>query len=183
MLRSAFVATAILAAIGSGAFVLQAAGLGKPPPAELDLTQTLHRLTGYTVSHTTIALDGRSYRATCRDTWLGDWRIRSVDVSGHGPIFAVQGKILDDTPLDYATFELAGCPLSLSKRMATQLVTGVPMATSTETQRGKPVYIVRSPGFRPKFELVISRRTKLPLELGLFGRLAGTSLITFGTRR
>jgi len=181
VLRSALVAAVILGAIGCGAFALQAAGLGKPSPAELDLTQTLHSLDEYTVSHATIALSGRSYRTTCRDSWLGDLRISDVAVGGRSPILAVQGRIVDDSPLAYATFQLAGCPLRLSKRMATQLVKGVPMATTAGTRLGRPVYIVRVPQHRPQFEVVISQKTKLPLELGLLGRLKGTSLLSFGT--
>jgi hypothetical protein len=174
---------AILGAIGSTAFAVQAAGLGKPPPAELDLTQTMHWLDKYTVSHATIALRGRSYDATCRDSWLGNWRISDVQLGNGKSIFAVQGKIVDNTPVAYAEFQLAGCPLRLSKRMARPLVNGVPMSTSTGVRLGRAVYIVRVPEKHPQFELVISQKTKLPLELGLLGRVSGTSELTFGTRR
>jgi len=183
VLRSALVAVAILGAIGSGAFALQAAGLGKPSPAELDLTQTLHSLNEYTVSHATIALYGRSYRTTCRDSWIGDAHVSDVDIGGRAPILAVKGRIVDDTPLRWATFQLAGCPLRLSKKVAQQLIDGGSMATSAGTRLGRPVYILRSPQRRPQFEVVISQKTKLPLELGLFGRLRGTSLLTYGTLR
>ena len=57
------------------------------------------------------------------------------------------------------------------------------MVATAGTRLGHPVYIVRVPRRRPQFEVVISQKTKLPLELGLLGPLRGTSLLTYGTLR
>jgi hypothetical protein len=184
MVRSGLVAAAILAVFGCAAFAVQALGFGTPSRAELELAQTVHRLGRYSVSHATIDLNGHRYRSICQGSWLGGMRIGEVTLQGRPPIVAIEGRLLHDTPIDWAAYQLAGCPRPLSKRIANELVAGGPIATSAGSRSGRPVYVVRMLARRPQFEILISAATKLPVELDLVGRrIRGRSLVAYGVQK
>jgi hypothetical protein len=180
VVRTLLVALGMLATIVAAGFGLQVATLGRPGPARITLVHTLDRLSAFHTSSATIDLTGRRLVASCLDRWIGDSRASVVVLDRHTRLPEIGGHLLLDGPRSFVEFQLAGCPRPLLRWLTTELVQGTPIESRRTTADGQASFLLRLPKTRPALALVISRKTKLPVELIIDGRLRGSSDLAYG---
>jgi hypothetical protein len=178
------VALVVLAAIGSGSLLLQAAALGRPTSARLDLVRTVHALAVYRGSHAVLRLDGRRYLSTCLDHWGTRNRRADVVLNGWVRLPEIGGHLVYRDTFDRTAFELAGCPRPLVRHLTSELEAGVAMKVRRVLTDGVRTWAVALPSSHPPLELFVSVRTGEPVKLVLLGRrMRGASDVTYGPRR
>ena len=106
MLRALVVAGGLLLLLAGGEWALQAAALGRPAAAELQLVRTLRALSGEHHSQATVELDGHYYRAVCNQAWYPHRRIAQVVTARLGVVTQVGDRMPAAGPLQTGAFEL-----------------------------------------------------------------------------
>lgn len=178
MLRALVVAGVTLSLLAGGEWALQAAALGRPAPAELELVRTLHALAGLHGSRATVELNGRTFASTCTQAWHPHRRIAQVAAGRLGVVTQVGDRLEAAGPLEAGAFELAGCPRPLLRWLSSELVQGA----TVHIHRGPGAYEVTLRPHRLPVQLFVAPSTGLPVRLTLTERhLDGSSHVRYGT--
>jgi hypothetical protein len=174
------VAGGLLALLTGGELALQAAALGRPAPAELELVRTLHALSMVHRSEATLQLGGRRYRAVCNQAWYPHRRVAQVVTARLGIVTQVGASLRTAEPLKADAFELAGCPRPLLRLLSSELARGA----AVQFHRSGGMYEVSLSPDRLPVDVYVARASGLPVRLTLNGGdLAGTSLVRYGERQ
>ena len=179
MLRALVVAASLLSLLAGGEWALQAAALGRPAPAELQLVRTLRALSGEHQSQATLVLDGHRYRAVCNDAWYPHRRIAQVVTARLGVVTQVGDKLRAAGPLETGAFELAGCPRPLLKQLSAELAKGA----TVHFHLANGVYELSLRPDALPVDVFVAPASGLPVRLTLNGRsLDGTSHVRYGAQ-
>ena len=179
MLRALVVGTSLLSLLAGGEWALQAASLGRPAPAELQLVRTLRALSGEHQSQATLVLDGHRYRAVCNDAWYPHRRIAQVVTARLGVVTQVGDKLRAAGPLETGAFELAGCPRPLLKQLSAELAKGA----TVHFHLANGVYELSLRPDALPVDVFVAPASGLPVRLTLNGRsLDGTSHVRYGAQ-
>jgi hypothetical protein len=177
--RAIAVAGGLLALLAGGEWALQAAALGRPAPAELQLVRTLRALSGEHHSQATLVLDGRRYRAVCNQAWYPHRRIAQVVTARLGVITQVGDRLRAAGPLEAGAFELAGCPRPLLRLLSAELAKGA----TVHFHRANGVYEVSLRPDELPVDVFVAPGSHLPVRLTLNGRsFDGTSRVRYGAQ-
>jgi hypothetical protein len=169
-----------LALLAGGEWALQAAALGRPAAAELELVRTLHALAGVHRSQATLQLDGHRYRAACTQAWYPHRRVAQVVTRQLGVAEQVGNRLVAGGPLVAGAFELAGCPRPLLRQLSSELVTGA----TVKFERSKGIFEVTLHPNDMAVDVYVAPSSHLPVLLRLSdSELSGTSHVEYGARR
>ena len=173
------VAAGLLSLLVGGEWALQAATLGRPAAAELQLVRTLRALSDVHRSQATLELDGRRYRAVCNQAWYPHRRVAQVVTARLGVVTQVGDRLPSAGPLETGAFELAGCPRPLLELLATELARGA----TVHFHRANGVYEVSLRPDEIPVDVYVAPSSGLPVRLTLNdGDLAGTSHVRYGSQ-
>jgi hypothetical protein len=182
--RTLLVAAVTVVLIGGGAWGLQAVGLIRPSPAQLELVKTLHALTAFHGSQAILEVDGRRYRALCTQHWDPGQRVARVvlDRAEIATRAANRFQGVDLPARDEA--ELAGCPRPLLSWLSDELVEGASVRFRTITTSGSVLHEIE---FHPQtlpIVLFVAGSSSLPVRLRLTASgVQGTSIVHYGELR
>jgi hypothetical protein len=166
--------------LGGGELALQAAALGRPAPAELELVRTLRALSGMHRSQATLELDGHRYRAVCNQAWYPHRRVAQVVMARLGVMTQVGDRLRDAGPLETGAFELVGCPRPLLRLLSSQLARGA----AVHFHRANGGYEVTLRPDEMPVDVFVAPASRLPVRLTLNDRnLDGTSLVHYGEQQ
>ena len=171
------VAGGLLLLLSGGEWALQAAALGRPPAAELELVRTLRALSVEHGSQATLELDGHSYREVCTQAWHPHRRVAQVVTAQLGVARQVGDHLVSSGPLDAGAFELAGCPRPLLRLLSSELARGA----TVQFHRSSGVYeLTLHPDVMP-VDVFVAPSSGLPVRLSLDeGAVDGTSHVRYG---
>ena len=179
MLRALAVAGGFLTLLAGGEWALQAAALGRPSSAELQLVRTLRALSGEYRSQATLELDGHRYRAVCNQAWYPHRRIAQVVTARLGVLTQVGDRLPAAGPLQTGAFELAGCPRPLLRLLSSELAKGA----TVHFHRANGVYEVSLRPDELPVDVFVAPASGLPVRLTLNGgSLDGTSRVRYGAQ-
>ena len=171
------VAGGLLSLLAGGEWALQAAALGRPAQAELQLVRTLRALADVHRSQATLELDGRRYRAVCNQAWSPHHRIAQVVTARLGVVTQVGDRLPEVGPLETDAFELAGCPRPLLELLSRELARGA----TVHFHRANGVYEVSLRPDEMPVDVYVAPASGLPVTLTLNdGNLVGTSHVRYG---
>jgi hypothetical protein len=180
-LRAFGVAAATLAAVVGIGFTVQAVSLGRPDRGSLLVLRTVARLVAYQLSHSTMTIDGRQVRAVCRQSWPRSGRLSTVVVADGPTLTDSRASLAAHPGLGLAEFDLAGCPRSLARWLATQLNRGTPLQLKLVRLGATEAYAFAFASEPPRLQLYVGRRSGLPLALSVStGVVRGASRLTYG---
>jgi hypothetical protein len=163
------IAVSSLVLVAGGGFVIQAAALGRPGPDPLLVVRAVARLVNYQRSAGTIVIQGRRMSFSCDQSWRHRARSAVVRLGDGTTMVQIGTRLRTSGRLHVAEFELAGCPRSLTRWLATNLNRGNTLVVSSARMFGRRVYRVVFPTGRLKLELYITRAGSFPVGLSIAG--------------
>lgn len=173
------VAGVTLSILAGGEWALQAAALGRPAGAELELVRTLRALAGVHSSQATLQLDGHRYRAACTQAWYPHGRVAQVVTAQLGVAEQVGDRLVAAGPLVAGAFELAGCPRPLLRQLSSELAKGA----TVNFERSSGVFEVTLHPDDMPVDVYVAPSSHLPVRLRLTDTdLTGMSHVEYGAR-
>ena len=131
-----------------------------------------------------MTINGTHLTAACTQYWRGRLRIAAVTVAGGATIVEVGNKLGKVGGLEFAEFQLAGCPRPLAHWLGDQVNQGARIDVTSEELDGRAVYALSAPSSPLKFEVFVTRAGGLPVALSFEGaRIRGTSELDYGEAR
>jgi hypothetical protein len=180
-LTTLLVASGTIAVIVGAGFAVQAGGLGRPSSNPLLVARTLAKLLPYTISRTSMRINGRALTAVCTEHWQERRRIQEVTLDPGPTLVEIGNRLLVQGRLAHGEFELAGCARPLRKWLTSQLNHGRSVQVVATRFDDQPVLGIRFPAAPLKLEVFISREGLFPVALSLHGRgVWGMSKLAYG---
>ena len=180
--RALVVACAATLALGAGAFVLQAAALGRPSAHSVLAARAVRALLGYRTMWSVERLGSRAaVQVVCRQVLApalsrGGEQHRVVVTRGDGVRLSEQRglvwsslRILEPSALQSAQFALAGCPGLLGAKLATRLTARRGLRAFEVRTDGVPAYDLRFRVHGTQFDYFASRSGLTPLAVRVHG--------------
>ena len=172
------------AAVGAGAFSVQALGLPRPTHHELVAGTIMNELLTYRSVAGREHLNGRDARSTCTQSTLRKGTRRQPSpaeslVFGRERLVSSASELarVRSPPLRLTTFMAAACPLPLSDMIGNWLDRRVVDVTASRVH-GTPAYELRVGWPSRQLTLYVSRRSLRPLMLRVrVGRIVGSNVI------
>lgn len=179
--RTLLAAATVIAGLVGASFGLQALTLVRADSSSKIAVEAVAKLEEYQRARARIVVNGVRLDAVCVQGWKGRRRVAAVTLSDGNTLLEVGDKLLNDAPMSYGEFELAGCPRPLTKLLADVLRNGDPLRLAATRYRGAPAYRLSFPDSSVKLSLVLPRRGGLPLALSFDGPLVrGSSVLGYG---